>query len=53
VSIPEPIHLQYLRDNNPKILQIVDEPIYDEDFSMFTIKEKVIKGIYVYYVLIK
>lgn len=51
VTIPEPIHLQSIRDNNPKILQIVDEPIFDEYLDRFTIISKKIKGIYTYYIL--
>ena len=51
VTIPEPNNLKHLRETRPEILQIVDEPIYDEDFDKFIIKEKITKGIYVYYVL--
>ena len=51
VSIPEPNNLKHLRETRPEILQVVDEPIFDEDLSMFEIIEKIPKGIYVYYVL--
>lgn len=52
-SIPNPIKLENLRIKNPKILQIVDEPVYDSDLKMFNILGKIDKGLYIYYKLNK
>jgi len=51
VSIPNPELLVTLKKTNPDILQIVDEPVYDKDFSMFSIEKKLSAGKYIYYIL--
>jgi len=51
VSIPNPEVILSLRKNDPDVLQIVDEPVYDKDFSMFTILKKLSVGKYIYYIL--
>lgn len=50
VTVPKP-ETAKRNQERPKILQIVDEVIEDDVFDLFTIKEKVVGGIYVYYVL--
>jgi 2-polyprenyl-3-methyl-5-hydroxy-6-metoxy-1,4-benzoquinol methylase len=51
ISVPKASTLEWYRKNNPRVLQIVDNPIYDDDLSMFNIVEKRTKGIYTYYVI--
>ena len=33
VHIPDPINLQYVRDKTPELLQIIDQPLFIEDFA--------------------
>jgi len=51
VAIPNPEVIVKIRETDPEILQIVDEPVYDADFHMFSIHKKLSVGKYIYYIL--
>lgn len=51
VSIPKPEVTIENRIVRPTKLQIVDECVYDKDFSMFTIQKKISCGKFHYYIL--
>jgi 2-polyprenyl-3-methyl-5-hydroxy-6-metoxy-1,4-benzoquinol methylase len=48
-TIPNPKTIKRYQENNPKVLQIVDEQVYDSNFHMFEIEKKLDRGTYIYY----
>ena len=51
VSIPDPVVLKKYKKTRPQDLQIVDEPVYDKVFDMFTLQHRISAGKYIYYIL--
>lgn len=50
-SVPNPSVILAHKQKNPEILQIVDEPIYNGHFRMFSILDKKVTAVYTYYIL--